>query len=151
MSKREITGRQVFLVTASAFGVIIAVNVFMAWSAISTFPGVEAKNSYVASQSFEVERDAQNALGWDVEASVTDGELILSITNADGVPVQPSQLDATLGRATHVNEDQTPEFVWYNGAYVAPVDLGSGNWNLRMAAVADDGTRFRQRIVIYVK
>ena len=37
----EITGRQVFLVTAGAFAVIITVNVVMAWQAVSTFPGLE--------------------------------------------------------------------------------------------------------------
>jgi FixH len=59
----EITGPRVFAFTASAFAVIIGVNVFMAYQAISTFPGLEVKSSYVASQSFDAERAAQNALG----------------------------------------------------------------------------------------
>jgi nitrogen fixation protein FixH len=151
MATREITGRQVFFVTAGAFGVIIAVNVFMAWSAISTFPGLEAKNSYAASQTFEAERDAQDALGWTVEADVADGFLVLSITNADGAPVQVTDLSATLGRATHVNDDRTPIFQWRDGTYVGEANLAPGNWNLRMTAMAADGTPFRQRVVIYVK
>lgn len=60
----EITGRQVFGFTVGAFAIIIAVNVYMAYSAVSTFPGVEVPNSYVASQNFEAARDAQDALGW---------------------------------------------------------------------------------------
>ena len=52
--------------TGIAFGVIIGVNVVMATKAIGTFPGLEVKNSYVASQSFDKRRDAQEALGWDV-------------------------------------------------------------------------------------
>jgi len=151
MATREITGRHVLFFTTGAFGIIIAVNFFMAYSAVSTFPGVEAKNSYVASQSFQADRAAQEALGWDVRAEAENGELVLSITGADGAPVEVADLNATLGRATHVHDDRTPEFVWRDGAYVAPADLGPGNWNLRMTAVAADGTPFRQRVVIYVK
>ena len=58
----EITGRQVFAVTAGAFGIIIAVNVTMAYKAISTFPGLEVQNGYIASQTFEAEKRAQEAL-----------------------------------------------------------------------------------------
>jgi nitrogen fixation protein FixH len=49
----EITGRHVLAITVGAFGLIIAVNVVMAWKAISTFPGLEVENSYVASQEFD--------------------------------------------------------------------------------------------------
>ena len=64
MAEREITGRHVLLGMVGAFGVIITVNVVMAWQAVSTFPGLEVKNSYVASQTFDAERKAQLALGW---------------------------------------------------------------------------------------
>ena len=33
-------------------------------------------------------------------------------------------------------------------AYVAPVELGDGNWNIRMEAIAGDGTLFEQRVVL---
>ena len=36
----------------AAFGVIIAVNLVLAYNAVKTFPGLEVKNSYVASQEF---------------------------------------------------------------------------------------------------
>ena len=48
-----LTGRKVFFITAGAFAVIIGVNVTMAVLAVGTFPGLEVKNSYVASQSFD--------------------------------------------------------------------------------------------------
>lgn len=151
MSTKEITGRKFFLIFASFFGVIITVNIFMAYSAISTFPGLETRNSYVASQSFNEDRAAQLALGWDVRADVTDNTLILSIANADGNPVIVSKLDAILGRATNVAEDMTPAFKFDGTAYLAPVDLAPGNWNLRMVAIAQNGTLFRQRVVIHVQ
>ncbi len=151
MSEREITGRQVFIVTASAFAVIIGVNLVLAYNAVATFPGLEVKNSYVASQTFDADRKAQLALGWDVSAKVENAELRLSILDRDAKPVRVADLTGTLGRATEIKDDRTPEFVFDGTAYVAPVDLAPGNWNLRMIAIANDGTRFQQRIVLRVK
>lgn len=145
-----ITGRKVFFGMAGAFGIIIAVNLFMAYSALSTFPGLEVKNSYVASQHFDEDRTAQLALGWTVAADVTDEELHVSITDAAGRPVEVAQIDATFGRATSVRDDQTPDFVFTGTRYVAPVTTAPGNWNLRMTAKAQDGTNFRQRVVVLV-
>jgi len=122
----------------------------MAFLAVGTFPGLETKNSYVASQKFDADRAAQLALGWDVKASVEGPELILSITGPDGKAVDPATLKGTLGRATHVGDDLTPVFTFNGAEHVAPVDLAPGNWNLRMIATAADGTEFRQRIVLYV-
>ncbi len=147
----ELTGRKVFVIVASAFAIIIAVNLTMAYNAVSTFPGLEVKNSYVASQSFDARRDAQEGLGWTIDASVQAGILALAITDQTGTPVRLGGLEATLGRATHVQDDRTPAFVLRNGVYTAPVDLGPGNWNLRMKAVAEDGTEFIQRVVLHVK
>lgn len=149
MAERQITGRQVFIGFALAFGIIISVNLWLAWSAVSTFPGLEVKNSYVASQSFDDDRAAQEALGWSIQADYTPGVLTLSITDEDGQPVQAQTLKATVGRATHVAEDVTPEFQFSNGAYIAPVQLSDGNWNIRMVATAEDGTEFRQRVVLH--
>lgn len=152
MSERQITGRQVFIVTASAFAVIIAVNLTLAWNAVATFPGLEVKNSYVASQKFDAERAEQLSLGWQVGAKIEGTQLILSIDDATGAAVRGVDISATLGRATHVAEDQTPEFGFDGRFYVAEVgQLGRGNWNLRLAATAPDGTPFRQRIPIHVR
>lgn len=148
---REITGRHVLFGFVGAFGIIIGVNLTMAYNAVSTFPGVEVKNSYAASQVFDRERAAQLALGWDVSAEIVGSELRLSILGPDGRPVNPPALSATFGRATHVKDDQTPDFAYVGGLHVAPVAAGRGNWNLRMRATADDGTEFHQRIVLRVR
>lgn len=151
MSERELTGRTVFIWIASAFSLIIAVNIFMAYKAIKTFPGLETRNSYVASQKFDTSRAAQVALGWDVSAIIENQELLLTIVDADGLLVEVASLEATLGRATHVGEDQTPEFTFTSLGYVADALVANGNWNLRMVAVADDGTEFRQRVIVDVR
>lgn len=146
-----ITGRKVFFTMAAAFGVIISVNLLLAYSAIKTFPGLEVRNSYVASQNFDTDRAAQLALGWTVTADVSNEELHLNITDEDGRAVEVAQLDATFGRATSVRDDQTPDFYFTGVHYAAPVVTAPGNWNLRMTATAVDGTQFRQRVVVLVQ
>jgi len=143
---KPLTGRKVLAFTSAAFAVIIAVNLTLAYQAVATFPGLEVKNSYVASQTFNADRSAQLALGWEVAALRENGALRLSFVH-DGVPVKPQIISAVVGRATHIAADQTPAFEWDGRAYVATVDLGPGNWNLRLEAQAADGTIFRQRVI----
>jgi len=150
MEEATIKGWHVFLGFAAAFSVIIGVNLVMATKAVATFPGLETKNSYVASQSFEADRDRQDSLGWTVDARVDGTVLTLFIKDPTG-PVEPEITKAILGRATHVNDDQAPTFSFNGTAFVADVNaLEPGNWNLRLEALAGDGTTFRRRIVLRV-
>lgn len=146
---RELTGRHVLAITVGAFGIIIAVNLVMAVQAVKTFPGLEVKNSYVASQSFDRDRAAQQALGWVVTPEYSNGELSLIIRDRDGLPAQVKDLAVTIGRPTHIRDDQSPEFRYESGVYRAPVQLAPGNWNIHLTAHAPDGTLFRQRLDHY--
>ena len=151
MASREFTGRHAAMVFVGAFGIIFTVNFGMAYNALATFPGLEVKNSYVASQQFDARRTAQLALGWSVRADARDGQVRLFVTDAQGAPVEVADLQATLGRATHTRDDMVPDFVFDGTAYVAPATLASGNWNIRMVALADDGTEFTQRVILHVR
>lgn len=146
MAVRQINGWHVLVGFGAAFGLIIGVNLLLAWNAVKTFPGLEVKNSYVASQQFDVRKTAQEGLGWQIHADHADDTLRLAIKDAQGNPVKVRELRATVGRATHVQDDQTPTFTFDGSAYIAPVILGDGNWNIRMIATASDGTEFRQRV-----
>ncbi len=145
----RITGWHVLAMFTFGFSVIIAVNLSLAFNAVRTFPGLEVKNSYVASQSFDADRTAQLALGWEVDAWVKDGLLYLSVVDA-GDAVEPAILSATFGRATTVANDQSPVFVHDGTTFVAPVTTDAGNWNLRVKLRAADGTQFQQRIIVKV-
>ena len=147
----EITGRQVAVFTVGAFGIIIAVNLVMAWKAVSTFPGVEAPNTFVASQEFDIRREAQERLGWTVAPLHEGGRVKLAITDAVGQPVEVASLDVLIGRPTSSRDDVTPAFTFVGGIYEAPVDLAPGQWMLKLSAVAKDGTLFEQRFDLRVK
>lgn len=149
---KPLTGRTVALVFCAAFSVIIAVNLTLAFQAVATFPGLEVKNSYVASQSFDANRKAQRALGWHAKAWLTETHLHLHIDQA-GQPAQATIRSALLGRATHVADDQSLTLTFDGTDYVAPLTHkltsgAQGNWNLRLTAEAPDGTVFRQRIIL---
>jgi len=145
-TRGKMTGGKVAAVFIGAFGLIISVNLFMAYSAVSTFPGLEVQNSYVSSQGFNDRLAAQRALGWDVQVAVSEGALRVVFTDAEGNPADVSAMEATLGRATHTRDDLLPDFAYQAGIFTAPVSLAPGNWNLRLVATAPDGTEFRQRV-----
>ncbi|MEM9583071.1 MAG: FixH family protein [Pseudomonadota bacterium] len=146
---KPLTGRKFALMMCTGFAVIITVNLTLAYQAVSTFPGLEVKNSYVASQNFDADRAAQLSLNWEVSARVEDGLLRLSILK-DGTSVAPHVQSAVFGRATTVANDQFPEFKFDGIALVAPVAVSAGNWNLRLVAVAENGVVFKQRIIVPV-
>lgn len=143
---RELTGRKVLAITLASFGIVIAVNLTLAFLAVSSFPGLETPNSYVASQRFDAEREAQDALGWTVTPSYDGQVLALAVRDADGNPARLASLTATVGRPTHVRDDVTPRFTYRGGLFTAPLALAPGRWNIHVRATAFDGTEFRQRL-----
>jgi nitrogen fixation protein FixH len=147
----EITGKHVFAVTASAFAVIISVNLLLAFKAVSTFPGLEVKNSYVASQGFNDRRAAQEALGWSLAPSYLDGRIDLAFTDRDGVPVAVEELDVLIGRTTSTAHDARPDFVQAGDVYTALLDLAHGKWMVKVTARSADGTLFEQRSELFVR
>lgn len=149
----EFTGRKMAIVMVSFFGVIIAVNFLMAYKAVSTFPGLEVQNSYVASQTFDSNRAAQKALGWTMtpDYDVAESRLYLTFKDASGQPAPLSDLSVLVGRTTEAKDDQRPEFVNAAGLWTAPLDLAPGRWLLRVDARSPDGTLFSQRVGILVE
>ena len=148
---RVLTGRHVLVITVSAFAVIIGVNLTMAFKAVSTFPGLEVKSSYVAGQGFNARRNAQEALHWQIEPAYASGQMRLAIRDAAGQPVQLRDLSVLIGRTTHAAADVTPVLLWQDGVYQAPLDLQAGQWMLKLAATAQDGTPFEKRVDFFVK
>lgn len=149
----EFTGRKMAMVMVSFFGVIISVNLLLAYKAVSTFPGLEVQNSYVASQVFDANRSAQQALGWTMtpDYDASDKRLYLKFTDTNGLPAPLNDLQVLVGRTTEAKDDQRPDFINAAGLWTAPLELAPGRWLLRVDARAADGTLFSQRVAIMVK
>lgn len=147
----ELTGQRVLAITVGAFAVVIGVNLTLAYKAIATFPGLEVRNSYVASQTFDVERAAQQRMGWTLASDYGGGQLRLTFRDADGRPAPVQGLEVLVGRTTEARDDTRPRFVQTEGVFAAPLALHPGKWMLQVQAFAPDGTAFRQRIDLFVK
>ena len=147
----ELTGRHVFFITTGCFAVIIGVNVLLAVKAVSTFPGLEVDNSYVASQDFDVRKAAQIALGWQMQPGYASGRMRLAFVDRAGVPVAVSDLRVLVGRTTEAADDVWPEFAAVGDGYEARVPLTRGKWMVKVTAHAADGTLFEQRSELNVR
>jgi nitrogen fixation protein FixH len=147
----EITGRHVLAITTTAFAVIIGVNALLAYKAVSTFPGLEVKNSYVASQDFNARKAAQEALGWSMSPAYQDGRMTLAFTARDGQPVAVNDLQVLVGRTTEASDDTFPTFARDGDIYAADVALHQGKWMIKVTATSADGTLFEQRSELFVR
>jgi nitrogen fixation protein FixH len=147
----ELTGRHVFAITAGAFAVIIGVNLLLAVKAVTTFPGLEVKNSYVAGQGFDARKAAQEALGWTLVPVYEGGQVILIFTDRDGLPVKVQDLQVLVGRTTEASQDRWPTFRPELDTYRADVVLARGKWMVKVTARAADGTLFEQRAELFVR
>ena len=148
---RELTGRHVLAITVSAFAVIIGVNVLLAVKAVTTFPGLEVENSYVAGQGFNERKAAQEALGWTLTPAYADGRVTLAFTDRAGLPVKVKELQVLIGRTTQASDDQWPTFAPELDAYAADVTLARGKWMVKVTARSADGVLFEQRSELFVE
>lgn len=149
-TSKPLTGRKVLLIMLGMFSVIIGANVMLAVTAIGTFPGLEVENTYVTSQTFDAERVAQARLGWKLETHYDGKAVTLAIRDSNGQSPKLQKLDATIGRATYASADVTLNFAPEAPTFRREISLAPGKWELRVHAVAADGTAFRQRLPIWV-
>lgn len=148
MTTRELTGRHVLGLFTGAFALIIGVNLTMAVQAVGSFSGLEVDSSYVASQSFERRRAAQDRLGWVVQADHANGALRLELRDRDGRIVAPDHLSVAIGRPTE--RAATLPLKAADGQPVI-LDLAPGLWRIDIKAGAADGTPFEKRITLRVQ
>jgi len=137
--KGEFTGRHMALVLVIGFGIVAAVNFFMASLAVGGFHGVVVENSYVASQKFNswlAEAENSRALGWDVRPGRgEDGHVI--VETAD-VPAG-AEVEAELRRP--IGEKQFEALVFNpgpDGVFRSTAPVASGRWTMRLTITAGD-------------
>lgn len=140
---RPFTGRHMAAIMIAFFGVVIAVNLFMARQASATFGGVVVQNSYVASQHFNRwldEAAAEQALGWKAEATrAADGKLSLAFEGP-----ATAAITATARHPLGRMPDRTLRFAPQGGgAFLSTEALPAGRWRLRIEARSPDGKIWR--------
>lgn len=145
--ERPFTGRHMLAIMVAFFGIIIAVNLTMAYFARSSWSGFVVENTYVASQQFNrkaAEGRAQAALGWKPDLTIADGQIRYRLINGGGEIVATSRVTAHFRRP--VSDAQDRELVLAiqpDGSFSASVDLGDGAWIVELHSEAGIGHPYR--------
>lgn len=147
---RELTGRAVLTIAVSAFAVIFGANMTLAFYATGTFPGLEVKNPYIASQSFDARRAAQKALGWTTQIVHEPRGLRISVLDKVGLHAPLSDVTIRVGRPTHSGEDQFFTYDLLTRDATLGVSLAPGHWRIDVTGQSPDGTAYATRQVLEV-
>lgn len=152
---RGFTGWHMLGTMVAFFGTIIAVNFTMAFYAADSWSGLVVANSYVASQEFNEKAEAgkqQAALGWQVKATIENGDFIYSITDKTGAPVPVNSGTVEFKHPVgDVHDVKSALGVRGAGLLGAPLDLADGSWIMEINADAGLEEPYRRVTRILVK
>jgi nitrogen fixation protein FixH len=144
---RPFTGFHMLAVVFLFFGTIIGVNLVMATLAVRTFPGLNAHNSYVASQTYNIlleDADAQSERGWRAEIDAADGHVRLALADRSGALLRGLTVKALAGRPASAAEDRTLEFEATAEGYRSAEPLAPGRWLIELEAWRDASLAWRE-------
>lgn len=144
---RPFTGAHMLAIMLLFFGTIISVNIVMATAAVSTFPGLNAKNSYVASQNYNfLLQDAaeQEARGWTSGVAQQDGHLAFTLRNAENQAIGNLTVTALLARPVSTAYDTLVTLEREGDTYLSPEPLERGRWLIEIEARKDEELVWRQ-------
>jgi nitrogen fixation protein FixH len=137
-TSRPFTGRHMWILALSFFGVIIAVNVVMATFAMRSWTGLVVDNSYIASQEFEDKRKAhmaQQAAGWQAILTYLPGVARLVIIDGARGPIDRGDVSIKVNRPVGGHDDQVVSLEHKaDGSYEATIDLPTGLWEATVTA-----------------
>ncbi|MEW7009408.1 MULTISPECIES: FixH family protein [unclassified Lentilitoribacter] len=135
---REFTGYHMIGVISLFFGVIVAVNLTLAFFAANSWTGLVVENSYIASQFFDDDkrvREQQLALGWQSDFRYEQGVVTLDLVDVNGAVVRADKIEVKLGRPVHETDDVLLTLSQgLETSYTAEIDLGAGVWQADMTA-----------------
>lgn len=143
------------MVLALFFGVIIGVNLLLAWFAVESWSGMTAKNGYVASIDFEGKRQAferQEKRGWRSTMVVKNGQLTFVVRDKAGNPIRDLHVTAFAGRTVTEAEDQQLKLAEVKpGTYQATFKGANGIWQFDLHARLRNGEKYRKVYRVDVK
>ncbi len=151
--ERRFTGYHMLASMVAFFGVVFAVNFWLAYEAETTWTGLIAKNGYAPSQQFNAElaaARAQQERGWHSALAYRNGTLELRLADKSGSAVILDNMTAELGRPAYDGQDRKlPLTHRGHGVYTALVDLPHGAWDVRIdGGNGDHAFRRESRMII---
>ncbi|WP_137157386.1 FixH family protein [Rhizobium sp. FKL33] len=150
---KPFTGRHMLAIMIAFFGVIISVNVFMAYMASASWSGILAKNTYVASQDFNMK--AAEARHWAEEGysgafKIDGGRLEYRLQGPTAEIGHLPEITAILHRPVGDKQDfalKLPRVA--PGVYALDHRLAAGQWIVDLAAIDAGKTVYHQAVRIY--
>ncbi|MBX3596798.1 MAG: FixH family protein [Rhizobiaceae bacterium] len=137
---KSFNGRHMLAIMLGFFGVIITVNMTMAYFARASWTGLVVENSYVASQQFNAkmaETRAQEALGWTSALTLEGGKVRYNLTDRAGHSVSLKSVTLKFMHPVDDREDTVVEMVrGGDGIYEAFHPLNDGVWLAEISADA---------------
>lgn len=137
-AKGTFTGKHMLGVMVAGFGIVAAVNFYMASLAVGGFHGIVVENSYVASQKFNdwiSEAKADQALGWETQAVRDDnGHVVLSTSGVPSGAAITAELRRPLGAQEYASLSFTP---LADGNYRSTDPVSDGRWTMRLSISAN--------------
>lgn len=137
------TGWHITMILVAFFGIVIAVNVYMATLASRSFSGVVVENSYVASQHYNKwldEAAREKAVGWQTSViRQPDGRVAVSLIGE----ARPEHAVLS-GEAWHPLGQVADRTVSFrnmgDGRWISIDPLPEGRWRLRLKLDGDDAS-----------
>jgi nitrogen fixation protein FixH len=137
----------------AAMGIVFAVNAYMVYSALHTFPGVAGTDGFDLSNSYNrvLETTAQQAaLGWRIEADLDETRHpVLRLTDRSGAPLTGAAIDARAERPLGPPETTVLTFQPADAAlYHADAALHPGQWDVLVAITSGDSRYTTTRRIV---
>ncbi len=159
----RLTGRHVLMILLGVFAFVAAVNGYMIWRAIGSFPGVVTESSYRDSQRFNkaiADAHLQAARHWRIDAKADrgpDGRVVvrLEAKDAQGAPITGVAFRATLQHPANRALDHVVPLAAVAGATGvfegAATGVGEGKWGMEVEGESAEGRVFLSQNSLYLR
>jgi nitrogen fixation protein FixH len=134
-------------------GIVVAVNVFMAFQAVYSFPGTATDASFATSNRYDqvlADETRQAALGWQITTLLDGRRPAILLRTRDGKPLEGARVVVIADRPAGGTADRRMDFrAATPGRYVAETALPEeGQWDLQLHITANAQTyRATRRIL----
>lgn len=141
------------VVLIAAMGFVFAVNGYMIYDALETFPGQAGQDGFDLSNGYQrvlATAQRQAALGWKIETDVTQSHVpVLQLNDRNGAPIGAATIEARAERPVGPAETTVLSFQPVGGdRFQADKSLFSGQWDIMLTVRAGGQTYTATRRVI---
>jgi len=148
------TGRHMLAILVAFFGVVITVNLLMAYLANSTWSGLVVQNSYVASQEFngkQAEAKAWLATGIKGTLVISGSSIDYTLGHPTKGPMIADAVNVEFRRPVGTLQDFTVKLTPAgDGRFVGAREIARGEWIVDLTTLAAGKTIFHEAKRIHV-